>query len=806
MRERKEQPCSEELEQRTKRLYAEQSFIQRNNPLHKQLTQHLSRIARLFEEPGKPNPFCYIVYAPPSGPNESQEFWVEPFLSVLYKHLQAAGIYPIMDIKDLEPGKYLDNFMKQYGDGNPIILIGTESLSYCHKSLNFSSTETALAIVRRQFEDEPHLIYPLLISGRVETTFSKMFDFGSPIANGYEGYITALKQLLDWLFKKHIVHNKEPYEQLWETFCKNQQQLPEHLIHDEIALGYHKSYLEHLNKDPRFQAKKAQDKPQYNAELLSKISNLYKESTNPMEAVYDCSGKEFQRPNRNPDFIKRPALTNELSRHFKQKDQTMLVLAGLRGMGKTTVASDYYLNPHQSYQLRAWFKVGNNSESLESQYINLALENGVSLPNGWSQEQKVHFVKEWLEKQENCLLIYDDVIDPKLLEPLLPRVKSHQIIITTPNQLDWLQDKRFCFLAVPAMEEQEAIALVYKITGFSTASEEAIKQLAKIVQCIPLVLAQAGAYMAENSSHVSSYLSLYRKHQAILLTKMLERSPKHTPVWVTFDSEFEAVKRACPEAWLLLKQVSWLASEPIPKDVLKTMLGCSDSRWLAVKEQIMRYSFMQINRDGLRMTSLLQDILRSRQSKEESAEILETLCALFKNRCASNPSEEPLACHLKQLKQHAHSLFPQQTIFIPQITPNPMPPQKNLFNLTLFSQQSTGQSSALKPSPAKAPEEELFELCWGSQDMNRIKQLLAIPGININKPFFLGDTCLIRSARKGHKELVLLLLQNGADKSIVEFNGETAAGAASSLEIKELINAWDYSIELPGNPPIFNRS
>ena len=135
-----------------------------------------------------------------------------------------------------------------------------------------------------------------------------------------------------------------------------------------------------------------------------------------------------------------------------------------------------------------------------------------------------------------------------------------------------------------------------------------------------------------------------------------------------------------------------------------------------------------------------------------------------------------------------------------------MPPQKNLFNLTLFSQQSTGQSSALKPSPAKAPEEELFELCWGSQDMNRIKQLLAIPGININKPFFLGDTCLIRSARKGHKELVLLLLQNGADKSIVEFNGETAAGAASSLEIKELINAWDYSIELPGNPPIFNRS
>lgn len=780
------------MAQKTKRLYAEQSYIERNRVPHEQLTKHLNQIARLFKELGKANPSCcYIVYAPPSDSNKSQEFWIEPFLSVLCDHLQEAGIHPIMDIKHLKLGERLELFMNQYRDGSPIVLIGTESLNYYHKSLGYTSTQTALAIVRRQFESNPHLIYPLLISGCAETAFPNVFHFDSSLAHGIEGYLTTLRHLVDWLLQNRIAHKKEQYEQLWEKFCDNQQQLPEYLIDDEIALGYHKLVLEHLSKDIIFQIKKAQDKP-YNDEVFDKIITVLKENAGPIEAVFDETGKQFQRPNRDPNFIKRPALANELSRHFKQKDQTMLVLASLRGMGKTTLAADYYLNPRQPYPFRAWFKVGNNSESLESQYIRLALEHGVSLPASGSQEQKVHFVKDWLEQQENCLLIYDDVAEPELLEPFLPEVKSQQIIITTTNQSDWFHDKRFCLLEVPSMEEQEALALVYKITGFSTESENAVKQLAQTVQYIPLVLAQTSAYMARSHCNVSDYLDTYRKYQAILLTEIGALSPRHAPIWLTFDNEFEALKHACPEAWLLLKQVSWLASELIPEEVLKTMLGCSDSRWPVVKEEIMRYSFMQHHSTGLRMTALLQDILRSRQSQEESKEILETLCTLFKNQCATHSSEGPLISHLNQLKQHAPSLFPKQTTLTP---PNPRH-QNPLFNLTLFSQGST-QLLAPKQTPAKAPEEELYYLCWSAEDMHRIKQLLAIPGININKQFFLGNTCLITAAEEGHKELVHLLLQNGADKSIEDFTGETAADAASSPEIKELINAWEDSTNSP---------
>ncbi|EHL32368.1 hypothetical protein LDG_5558 [Legionella drancourtii LLAP12] len=112
--------------------------------------------------------------------------------------------------------------------------------------------------------------------------------------------------------------------------------------------------------------------------------------------------------------------------------------------------------------------------------------------------------------------------------------------------------------------------------------------------------------------------------------------------------------------------------------------------------------------------------------------------------------------------------------------------------------QLRAKSSSRQQVEEISPENELFELCWDAQDMRRIKELLLIIK-DINKQFNGKDTCLIRAAYKGHKELVRLLLEHQADKTITNKIGETAAESAGNASIKELIDNWDYKDECKMN-------
>jgi hypothetical protein len=114
---------------------------------------------------------------------------------------------------------------------------------------------------------------------------------------------------------------------------------------------------------------------------------------------------------------------------------------------------------------------------------------------------------------------------------------------------------------------------------------------------------------------------------------------------------------------------------------------------------------------------------------------------------------------------------------------------------------SSGSVSAVpvsffQPKPAvgfQSLEEELFNLCWDATNMKRIKEILSSENsehISINEQFdWNKDTCLIRAARRGHKELVGILLEYNADPDITSFTGGTAAQVARK-EIRELIELW----------------
>lgn len=104
------------------------------------------------------------------------------------------------------------------------------------------------------------------------------------------------------------------------------------------------------------------------------------------------------------------------------------------------------------------------------------------------------------------------------------------------------------------------------------------------------------------------------------------------------------------------------------------------------------------------------------------------------------------------------------------------------------------KTSLLKPiveMSSKEAEDKLVNLCFYGGDIERVKELLSIEAIDINRQFSLGNTCLIQAARKGHIKIVRLLLEKGANKDIPNFIDQTPTSVASSPEIKKLIDSWN---------------
>ena len=675
----------EALNNKTKRLYAQQSYIARKNSLK----DHLAKIKALLTKPGKPGPVCYVSYAWPS-PENKEEYWVQPFLSILYNHLTAAGIRMVMDIRDNEPGASIYQFMQKYYEGNHVLLIGTESLLQKHYSPVLHAVKTELNIISRKAEEDPKIynhsrLCPLLLSGTIRSSFPEIYDKYSTVRDAREGgYIGMLRNLLDWAYRQQlniVKEDKAAYEKVCRELEKQHLQLLQELdTEKEISIGYHRQSLQNLKEDTQFQAVQAQEVTKHSSAVGAKMIGALMESQgNNPRSLYSEYGEQYQRPSITPDFIERQVLWKKIVTHFNKSDQQILTLSahGLGGMGKTELTKYYYLYPPRPYTLRAWFNA-DSKEQLYGQYIELAKANGLLIDNEIPIEEQVKLVKNWLEKQKDCLLVYDNVPGARQLEGLLPEKGKHHILISSRNGVVWPTRQK---LDVDVMEQEEAIALICRITDCSKIHPR-LPELVNTLGYLPLALAQAGAYIAETQISIADYLDRYKKYQLELMSdETLARNPKHEPVWITFDMNFKALEEACPSALTTLQQASWLHASDMPELLLRTTLKDRDDKpadllWDAIKRNIGRYSLMRVdsNKHTLSMHRLVQEILQSKQKIVEKKKILKQVTSTIQsihpdptdNKTIEDifmirlllPHMETILIHLKRVfNEHEYSVF-----------------------------------------------------------------------------------------------------------------------------------------------------
>jgi hypothetical protein len=153
---------------KTRALYAQQSRMLRDEAIKDALNQTLNAIKALPD--AHLGQRCFISYAWPMPGYQEKEGWLQPFLRELHRHLQQAGLKPLLDIADNQAGGNIVSFTQQIEASEFAVLICTDSLSGKHFHPQFKVVQTELSLLRRKYDldiatGEQVRVLPFLISG-----------------------------------------------------------------------------------------------------------------------------------------------------------------------------------------------------------------------------------------------------------------------------------------------------------------------------------------------------------------------------------------------------------------------------------------------------------------------------------------------------------------------------------------------------------------------------------------------------------------------------------------------------------------
>ncbi len=208
-------------------------------------------------------------------------------------------------------------------------------------------------------------------------------------------------------------------------------------------------------------------------------------------------------PQQPPGFQPRP----DLLRQLNQVGQGVLVLTGMRGVGKTQLAAAYArVKLARGWRLVAWV----NAESTGSLLAGLAAvadAAGLSYGDpGQTAADAGQAVRHRLEADgDRCLLVFDDARDPDALRPFVPVGGAGRVLITS----SWLPGAGLgTDVPVDVFDADQALDLLG--VQATWADDEAAEEVAAELGYLPLALAQAAAVIAGQHLEFGTYLERLR--------------------------------------------------------------------------------------------------------------------------------------------------------------------------------------------------------------------------------------------------------------------------------------------------------
>lgn len=262
------------------------------------------------------------------------------------------------------------------------------------------------------------------------------------------------------------------------------------------------------------------------------------------------------------EFVGRDTELSAARTVFTSAEHTpvALVLTGMAGIGKTSLARAYARRHRADYGVVWWIRA-EDTATIDGDFRSL-LE--ILAPREAAQiHDAVTAVHALLTSQTRpWLLVLDNVPDASTARGLVPAGGDGHVLITSRAATHWPSGR--VLIAVEPLSREASTDL---LTSLSLDSDrDAARMLAQELGGLPLALAQAGVYTRANRLSLATYARLYRTRCTELHTRGKPHDYPHT---VTTTVQL-AVNRLTTPAQALLNILSLLAPDTIPVHRLLT--------------------------------------------------------------------------------------------------------------------------------------------------------------------------------------------------------------------------------------------
>ncbi|KAJ6483656.1 hypothetical protein DFH09DRAFT_1461458 [Mycena vulgaris] len=301
-------------------------------------------------------------------------------------------------------------------------------------------------------------------------------------------------------------------------------------------------------------------------DVKSKITDSVKVILNPAIQVFDSVYLKVCPP-PTLCFTGREGILRKMTEYFNTDvgRRHIFLLHGLGGAGKRQIAfkfveQSYIPGPRFS---DIYFIDSSSQQTIENDLITIALNKGVGTTVRESLLCLSHQRTEWL-------IVFNNADDNHFkLSHYLPSCFHGNVIITS-------RDKTLCQLAgaehkVDRMELEEATDLLLSVAGcdiMAAEDRELGKQLVQKLHCLPLAVAQAGAYINSLQS-LQKYLRLYETTAQRI--QLLNRAPPNLEayelsVYTTWQISFDRLSNRAAE---LLRLCFFIHHDTITEEIFQ---------------------------------------------------------------------------------------------------------------------------------------------------------------------------------------------------------------------------------------------
>lgn len=369
-------------------------------------------------------------------------------------------------------------------------------------------------------------------------------------------------------------------------------------------------------------------------------------------------------PPRNPNFVGRQAILEQLADTLAQHGQATVLptaLHGLGGVGKSQLAAEYARRYQANYQLIWW--IPSNEERFVRRSL-LSLAHRLRVEESQDVQITVDTVLDTLRlgrPYANWLLIFDDAQDPAVVRQYMPSGPG-QVLISSRNS-SWRSSATALELDVFKPDE----SLAFLARRWPDLDDAQANALADRLGHLPLALEQAVAVHNETGMPLDEYLRLLDAGPARVLR---EGEATEYPISVaeTWQLAFEKLSERSPAAAQLLEICAFLSSNPIsipmlargraatlPSPLAEVMRD--DMKMRGAVRDIGRYSLAQLDpsRDFISIHMLVRAVLRDSMDDERRKATERSAHELLALANPGQPENRATRAELAQIAPHVKS-------------------------------------------------------------------------------------------------------------------------------------------------------